>query len=65
MLATDRCDRCNAQAYTGWWRPEARGELLMCAHHDRKHEHALTLQGWNRLIDDRDALVQDRLQGAL
>lgn len=35
--ATDRCDRCGAQAYL---RVElaAGGELLFCAHHGRAHE---------------------------
>ena len=57
MLQTDRCDRCGAQAYTGWWRAEAHGELLLCAHHDREHADALEANGWNRLIDDRAALT--------
>ena len=57
MLATDRCDRCGAQAYTGWWKAEGKGELMFCAHHTRPHEDALTLKGWRLLIDDRDALL--------
>ena len=65
MLKTDRCDRCGVQAYTGWWRPETYGELLLCAHHDRQHEDALEAKGWNRLLDDRAELLQDRLTGAL
>lgn len=58
MLATDRCDRCGAQAYTGWWLTRAKGELLFCAHHDRQHEAALEAQQWQRLIDDRAALLK-------
>lgn len=36
LTATDRCDRCGAQAYL---RVElaAGGELLFCAHHAREH----------------------------
>lgn len=40
LTATDRCDRCGAQAYirvtlaTG-------GELLFCAHHGKAHETRL------------------------
>jgi len=38
--ATDRCDRCGAQAYI---RVELAGggELLFCAHHGRAHEAKL------------------------
>lgn len=37
LKATDRCDRCGAQAYV---RVElmSGGELLFCAHHAREHE---------------------------
>ena len=40
LTATDRCDRCGAQAYL---RVElASGfELLFCAHHAREHEDKL------------------------
>jgi hypothetical protein len=36
LTATDRCDRCGAQAYL---RVELQsgGELLFCAHHAREH----------------------------
>lgn len=35
LTASDRCDRCGAQAYM---RVElAAGELLFCAHHAREH----------------------------
>lgn len=36
LTASDRCDRCGAQAYL---RVELQsgGELLFCAHHARKH----------------------------
>ncbi|MDN7121249.1 hypothetical protein INN71_07570 [Nocardioides sp. ChNu-153] len=40
LTATDRCDRCGAQAYL---RVElaSGGELLFCAHHARQHGDAL------------------------
>ncbi len=40
LNATDRCDRCGAQAYV---RVELTGgaELLFCAHHAREHEDKL------------------------
>ncbi|MFY0407902.1 DUF7455 domain-containing protein [Solicola sp. PLA-1-18] len=40
LNASDRCDRCGAQAYV---RAELAGggELLFCAHHARKHEDKL------------------------
>ena len=42
LTASDRCDRCGAQAYL---RVELPGgnELLFCAHHGR--EHAAKLKG--------------------
>ena len=38
LLATDRCDRCGAQAYVRVTL-HAGGELLFCGHHARQHEH--------------------------
>ena len=40
LNATDRCDRCGAQAYV---RVElaSGAELLFCAHHAREHEDKL------------------------
>jgi hypothetical protein len=40
MLATDRCDRCGAQAYVRVVLPS--GELLFCGHHARAHADAYT-----------------------
>ena len=37
LKATDRCDRCGAQAYVRV-SLVAGGELLFCAHHARAHE---------------------------
>jgi len=58
MLATDRCDRCGAQAYTAWWKPKANALLLFCAHHTRQHEAALDGQAFELTIDDREALTR-------
>lgn len=52
LNATDRCDRCGAQAYV---RAEMRnGELLFCAHHARQHRDALA---GAVAIDDQTAMV--------
>jgi hypothetical protein len=40
LVATDRCDRCGAQAYVRVTLSSG-GELLFCAHHARKHEAKL------------------------
>lgn len=41
LTATDRCDRCGAQAYVRVLLP-SRLELLFCAHHHRQYANALT-----------------------
>ena len=40
LTATDRCDRCGAQAYVRALLPNSL-ELLFCAHHNRQHSSAL------------------------
>ena len=40
LKATDRCDRCGAQAYVRVLLP-GRRELLFCAHHNRQYASAL------------------------
>ena len=40
LNATDLCDRCRATAYVRVILPGS-GELLFCAHHNRKHAEAL------------------------
>ncbi|GAA0316580.1 DUF7455 domain-containing protein [Kineococcus aurantiacus] len=44
MTASDRCDRCGAQAYVRVVL-SAGGELLFCAHHGREHGQALRAAG--------------------
>jgi hypothetical protein len=41
LTATDRCDRCGAQAYVRVLLA-SRLELLFCAHHGRQYANALT-----------------------
>lgn len=40
LTALDLCDRCGAPAYVRVLLPGS-GELLFCAHHNRKHAEAL------------------------
>jgi hypothetical protein len=40
LSALDLCDRCGAPAYVRVLLPGS-GELLFCAHHNRKHADAL------------------------
>ena len=40
LTALDVCDRCGAQAYVRVLLANS-GELLFCAHHNRKHAEAL------------------------
>lgn len=56
LSATDRCDRCNAQAYV---RVElsAGGDLLFCGHHWSRHEDVLRPQAAT-VIDETHRLTQ-------
>ena len=54
LTASDRCDRCGAQAYIRA-RLVSGGELLFCAHHGRQHLPALM----SKAIDIHDE--SDRL----
>lgn len=55
LNATDRCDRCGAQAYVRWTKNVA--DMLMCGHHSTKHEAALVIQGWAIHEDTRSVLT--------
>ena len=44
LKATDRCDRCGAQAYIRATLPSS-AELLFCAHHYAEHRPTLRDQG--------------------
>ena len=41
LTATDRCDRCGAQAYLRVFLRSG-GELMFCAHHTAAHREKLT-----------------------
>ncbi|HET8970798.1 MAG TPA: hypothetical protein VFN19_07055 [Candidatus Nanopelagicales bacterium] len=56
MLATDRCDRCGAQAYVRVTLA-AGGDLLFCAHHFREHEERLRPLA-QHIQDETDRLVE-------
>ena len=55
MTASDRCDRCGAQAYVRV-QLNAGGELLFCAHHGREHREALRAAGAD-IHDESQKLV--------
>lgn len=66
LTATDRCDSCGSQAYV-----EVKGitgELLFCSHHYNKIMD--NPSGYERMMgfllevtDERDRLIENRLQG--
>lgn len=56
LKATDRCDRCGAQAYVRVALP-AGGELLFCGHHFRDHEAPLRQVG-AAIVDETDRLAK-------
>ena len=59
MNASDRCDRCGAQAYTAWWRERSKSLLTLCAHHAAAHGADLLADGFELTIDNRDALLPE------
>lgn len=52
--ATDRCDRCGAQAYSMARKGDM--EILFCIHHRRENKEALLNQGFE-VIDDYAGLM--------
>ncbi len=52
LTASDRCDRCGAQAYVRV-RLTKGGELLFCSHHNGEYFPNLRLQGAVITADDR------------
>ncbi len=53
LNATDRCDRCYAQAYV--WVNGIAGELLFCGHHYKENEESLKSYAIE-IVDERDKL---------
>lgn len=65
-VALGPCDRHpSALAQTAWYNPDIRGVLELCAHDAHLHWLELTAQGFELSIDNRNALIQDRLTGEL
>lgn len=56
FTATERCDRCGAQAFVR--AVLVAGDLLFCAHHGR--EYAGRLEGVALLIEDGTAAINTR-----
>lgn len=56
LSATDRCDRCGAQAYVRVVLPSG-ADLQFCAHHWTRHEEALRPQA-ERVIDETHRLQE-------
>lgn len=56
LKATDRCDRCGAQAYVEVLL--SNGTLLFCAHHGREHEEALKVDSAVVSINDQRATLE-------
>lgn len=55
LTASDRCDRCGAQAYMRVTLPSL-SELLFCAHHAREHGDALRAKALH-VHDETGALL--------
>lgn len=63
LAATDRCDgkECGAQAYV--LVRGISGELMFCAHHFNKANKEKLEQFAFEIIDERERLIENRLQG--
>jgi len=64
LTASDRCDRCGAQAYVRV-QLSSGGELLFCGHHSREHGDKIKAIAVNvhdetsKLLDKPTAAVED------
>jgi hypothetical protein len=54
LTASDRCDRCGAQAFVRVTLPTG-GTLIFCGHHARQHEEKLKLSA-TEYVDEPDRL---------
>jgi hypothetical protein len=61
LTATDRCDRCSAQAYVRATLPTG-ADLLFCGHHANAHRASLLVAG-AALHDETDKLLVARESG--
>jgi hypothetical protein len=57
----DRCDQCSAEALV--LVKLVTGELMFCGHHYNDNESALKKFAYE-IIDERDKLIQNKLQGS-
>lgn len=57
LNVTDRCDRCNAQAFIIARKGET-SSLLFCGHHGRKYMPALVTQGFD--IEDQTHRINEK-----
>ncbi|GAB3863503.1 hypothetical protein GCM10028801_31280 [Nocardioides maradonensis] len=58
LRVADRCDSCGAQAFVvvGQVIGGDPLSLYLCSHHTHQHFDALTLDGWQILVDNRDTI---------
>ncbi len=63
LAASDRCDgyECSAQAYVQV--KGISGELMFCSHHFNKADGDKLRAFAFEIIDERDRLIENRLQG--
>lgn len=66
LNATDRCDKCGAQAYVRV--KGSTGELLFCGHHYEKimndpDAYTKMMSFMFEILDERDRLIENRLIG--
>lgn len=63
LTATDRCDgyQCGAQAYV--LVRGISGELMFCAHHYNKTNKEKLENFAFEIVDERERLIENRLQG--
>ncbi len=61
LTAEERCDSCGAQAYVQI--KGISGELMFCAHHYNKLSGDKLTSFAFEVIDERDRLIENRLQG--
>lgn len=67
LNATDRCDRCGAQAYLSLVMPGTMlttgpATLMFCLHHANKHADSALIQGFVIAVDERHKLLSTNPQ---
>jgi hypothetical protein len=54
MRSTDRCDRCQSEAFL--LAIKGKQHLLFCIHHGRLHKPVLEAKGWS-VLDESDRMT--------